>query len=147
MICESMGMARMAGRLMGWLLVCDPPKQTTADLVSALGISKGAVSVTGRQLIAAGLAQRVAIPGARGDAYEITPMAFAKSALDPSPYRMLRELMERGLAAIGDDGSSRFERLRRTRDFYAFAEQQLPNLFDQFVREHDGKKREGEDDG
>lgn len=163
MICEGMGMARMAGRLMGWLLVCDPPVQTTADLVSALGISKAAVSVTGRQLTAAGLVQRVAMPGTRGDAYEITPMAFARSAMDPAPYRMMRELMQRGLAAIGDDGSPRFERLRKTRDFYAFAERELPLLYEQFNREYEKnqhdenaheknqhatkKREEGEDNG
>jgi hypothetical protein len=158
MVCEGMGMARMAGRLLGWLLVCDPPVQTTADLVAELGISKGAVSVTGRQLMAAGLVQRVAIPGARGDAYEITPMAFALSVLDPAPYRMMRELMERGLAQIGDDGSSRLDRLRRTRDFYAYAEREIPKMFEQFMKDYPAtgqastdnqneKKKEGEDDG
>ena len=34
---ERSGMTRMAGRILGWLLVCDPPHQTLNDLAEALG--------------------------------------------------------------------------------------------------------------
>ena len=44
------GMTPMAGRVWGWLLICDPPEQTAAELAEALGASRGAISGTARIL-------------------------------------------------------------------------------------------------
>ena len=35
------GMTPMAGRMWGWLLICEPPEQTAADLAEALQASRG----------------------------------------------------------------------------------------------------------
>ena len=40
----------MAGRMWGWLLICDPPEQTAADIAEALQASRGAISGTARIL-------------------------------------------------------------------------------------------------
>ena len=34
-------MTPMAGRMWGWLLICEPPEQTAADLAEALQASRG----------------------------------------------------------------------------------------------------------
>ena len=39
-----LGMTPMAGRMRGWLLICDPPEQTAAELADALQASRGAIS-------------------------------------------------------------------------------------------------------
>ena len=44
------GMTPMAGRMWGWLLICEPPEQTAADLAEALQASRGAISGTARML-------------------------------------------------------------------------------------------------
>ena len=79
---EQLGVPRMTGRILGWLLICDPPRQSSAQLGSALGASKGAISTATRLLELYGLVRRIGVPGARGDFFEIAPDAFSR-AHDP----------------------------------------------------------------
>lgn len=44
----SYGMTPMAGRMWGWLLICEPPEQTAAEIAEALQASRGAISGTAR---------------------------------------------------------------------------------------------------
>ena len=42
---EEFGFPRMAGRIVGYLLICNPPYQTAGEIVKAVGGSKGSVSL------------------------------------------------------------------------------------------------------
>jgi DNA-binding transcriptional regulator GbsR (MarR family) len=141
MVLAGMGMPPAYGKLLGWLLICDPPSQSSVELAEALGLSKGSVSTGMRMLERSRLVRRVAVPGRRGHFYEMAPDAFLRAVEDGSPYRMMRELLERGLRMLGDEQAPRAERLRETRDFYAFIERELPRLIEDFT------KRKGEGDG
>jgi len=132
---EGMGMPRSWGKLLGWLLICDPPQQSSAELAAALDLSAGSVSSGTRMLENAGLVRRVAAPGRRGKVYEMTDDAFLR-ATRSNQFTRFRELMEDGLALIGDDTAPRAQRLRKTRDFYAFLEREIPALFDRFEAEY-----------
>ena len=59
---EQMGLPRMAGRVLGVLLICDPPAQSLTDLCEILQASKSSVSTTTRLLTEMGLIERVASP-------------------------------------------------------------------------------------
>ena len=41
---EQTGLPRMAGRILGWLLIANPPHQTTSHLTEALLASKASIS-------------------------------------------------------------------------------------------------------
>src|SRR4026207_198543 len=41
---SSLGMTPMAGRMWGWLLICDPPEQTAAEIAEGLPASRRAPS-------------------------------------------------------------------------------------------------------
>ncbi len=60
---EEMGFPRMAGRILGWLLICDPPEQSAGQLAGVLQASKGSLSTMTRLLIQMGLVERVGLPG------------------------------------------------------------------------------------
>lgn len=135
---EGFGVSRMAGRVLGWLLICDPPRQSSADLVAALGATKGSISTATRMLEASGLIDRVAVPGRRGDFFELRPEAFHQAHDQLGTMRVFRELMDRGLAVLGDEDSPRARRLRRTRDFYAYLEREFRALVERFVRQAGG---------
>jgi DNA-binding transcriptional regulator GbsR (MarR family) len=47
---EQMGVPRMAGRILGVLLIANPPEQSITDLVEALQASKSAISTSTRLL-------------------------------------------------------------------------------------------------
>lgn len=130
------GLPRMAGRILGWLLICDPPRQSGGDLAQALGASKGSISTATRLLESYALIERVAVPGERGDFFELREAAFSQANEQMGTYRVFRELMERGLALIDEGDSRRTRRLRRTRDFYAFMEDEFPKLVTRFEEEY-----------
>jgi predicted transcriptional regulator len=133
-----MGLQPACGKLLGWLLICDPPQQSSAELAAALDLSKASVSTGMRTLERIGLVRRVAVPGVRGHVYEMHPDALIDIGSDAGRlYRQVRELMDRGLALVSDDGG-RAERLRVTRDFYAFIEREVPRLIQQFKQDYEG---------
>jgi DNA-binding transcriptional regulator GbsR (MarR family) len=132
---EGMGMPRSWGKLLGWLLICDPPQQSSAELAEALDMSAGSVSSGTRMLVNTGLLRRVAAPGRRGKVYEMTDDAFIRATRN-NQFARFRELMEDGLALMDGEASARAQRLRRARDFYAFLEREMPALFDRFESEY-----------
>jgi DNA-binding transcriptional regulator GbsR (MarR family) len=134
MVLATMGLSPAHGKLLGWLLICDPPRQSSAQLSEALGLSKGSVSTGTRLLERAGLIRRVPVPGQRGRFYEMSPDAVVKIVEGGNRFREFRELMDRGLAVLSSLGatSSRTERLRQMRDLYAFIERELPKLMERF---------------
>lgn len=129
-----MGFAPAHGKLLAWLLICDPPQQTSAEMARALGLSKGSVSIGIRLLEANDLVRRVAALGRRGVAYELAPDAMTRP-MRGDESRVLRELMERGVALLGGPGASRAARVEYARDFYAFMERETPKLIERFRAE------------
>src|SRR5256886_16571712 len=99
-VLEGMGLPRAYGKLLGWLLICDPPQQSSADLAQALDLSAGSVSTGTRMLENARLIRRVAVPGKRGKVYEMTEDAMTRAVQD-DPVRIMREVMERELDIVG----------------------------------------------
>ena len=48
------GMTPMAGRMWGWLLLCDPPEQTAAEIAEALQASRRLLQAPARRSHGAG---------------------------------------------------------------------------------------------
>jgi DNA-binding transcriptional regulator GbsR (MarR family) len=148
MVLATLGMTPAYGKLLGWLLICDPPSQSLAEMSGALGLSKGSVSTGLRILERIGLVRRVAAPGSRGHVYEATPNALIDmGSRAGEQYAAIRQLMERGLELLDDEQSPRAQRLRVSRDFYAFVEREVPNLLTRFKNEYLGNMKEGDGDG
>jgi DNA-binding transcriptional regulator GbsR (MarR family) len=133
-VLESLGMPRSYGKLLAWLLVCDPPQQSSTEMAGALDLSAGSVSTGLRLLVNSGLVRRVAVPGKRGKVYELADNAMVLASQDDR-VRIFRELMERGIEVVGGENPERSRRLRQTRDFYAFMEREVPGLVQRFITE------------
>src|SRR4030065_2277562 len=69
---EQMGLPRMAGRILGVLLISDPPHQSITDIAAALRASKSSISTMARLLTEYGLIEKVAAPVPRRDSYCFT---------------------------------------------------------------------------
>ncbi|MBN1550674.1 MarR family transcriptional regulator [bacterium] len=136
-IYEEMGLYRMAGRVIGWLLISDPPHQNAKDLAKVLGASKGSISTIIRWLLESGLVERIGIPGERSTYYRMKPGAWievtkAKTAF----HRSLREIADRGLRLLNAKNPSVRERLREMHALQAFFEREIPILLERFDREY-----------
>jgi MarR family len=141
---ERVGMPRMTARLLGWMLICDPPRQSMTDLVRALGVSRASVSISTRLLQASGLLRRVGEPGARGYHFELDPAFFAGQMNAANPFGMLRAILDQGVAVAGGERDPRAARLREARDFYAYVEHAIPDAIERFRAQ---RAAEGKDAG
>jgi hypothetical protein len=130
-----MGMAPAVGKLLGWLLICDPPGQTVTQMSEALGLSKGSVSTGMRMLQHIGFVRRVPAKG-REHAYEMLPDALVRAADARANYLIAQQAMQKGLDLLGDEDSPRAQRLRIGRDFYAFVADRVPGLMEEFTKTH-----------
>ena len=132
------GMTPMAGRMWGWLLLCDPPEQTAADIADALGASRGSISGTARILVAAGFIRRTTRRGDRREYFSSPPEALDSMLMSAGAiYRQLRQIAERGLAAAGDAPGPK-ARMQEFHDVISFIEGELPRTIDRFFRERSG---------
>jgi DNA-binding transcriptional regulator GbsR (MarR family) len=133
---ERSGMPRMVARLLGWLLICDPPQQSSSEIAEALGVSRASVSIATRLLEAGGLIRRSAVPGTRSYRFEVDPKAWINMEAGER-FRPWREIAEQGLELIGDRDSERAARLRAARDFYAYVEREIPKVLERFRAEQE----------
>ena len=62
---EAAGWTRIAGKMLAYLIICQPPEQAPSDLQEALMISKASVSTVGQFLLEMGFIERCSRPGDR----------------------------------------------------------------------------------
>jgi DNA-binding transcriptional regulator GbsR (MarR family) len=130
------GMTPMAGRMWGWLLLCDPPEQTAAEIAEALQASRGAISGTARILTSAGFIRRTTRRGDRREYFSSPPEALDSMLSNAAViYRRLREVAEHGLAAADTSSPSAKARLREFHDVVAFIEVEMPRVIDRFLKD------------
>jgi DNA-binding transcriptional regulator GbsR (MarR family) len=135
----SYGMTPMAGRMWGYLLICDPAEQTAGDLADALQASRGAISGTARMLATAGMIRRTKRSGDRREFFSAPPEVFDQFLANAARiYRFFREVTERGLAAMADRPPADRARLQELHDVFAFVEHEVPTVVDRFLRERAG---------
>lgn len=133
---EQMGLPRMTGRILAWLLICDPPQQTMNDLTEALQASKSSISTATRMLIQFGFMERVSLPGERRDYYRLLPHLWTRVlGAKQNQFTLFLQLAERGLALLDDADPQRRERLEEMHDLYAFMDREYPALLERWRAE------------
>lgn len=138
---ERMGMTRMSGRILGWLMVCDPPHQTINELADALQASKGSISTMTRVLMQIGIVERFSIPGQRRDLYRVRTGGWSATIeASIAEYRNFRQLAERGLNLLDGAPPKARERLEDMRDVYGFFEREMPGLIEKYKQERRAQK-------
>jgi DNA-binding transcriptional regulator GbsR (MarR family) len=126
---EQFGLARTAGRMLGWLLICDPPHQTMDELVDVLQVSKSSISTMSRLLIQIGLVSKVSFPGERKDYYRVGENAWIQGwETKNNQTTQMKQMAAKGLALLPKEETERRERLQEMHDLYAFLEEELPKL-------------------
>jgi DNA-binding transcriptional regulator GbsR (MarR family) len=135
---EESGLSRMAGRVVGRLLICDEPYQSASELAQALQASAGSISAATRALIQMHVIERVGLPGERRDYFRIRPRAWVELLrVRLQVAHRFVSLAERGLALAGE-GAPQTERLAVARDVYAIAAEIAEELIDQWERSRGG---------
>jgi DNA-binding transcriptional regulator GbsR (MarR family) len=119
---ESSGGTRIMGLVYGWLTVCVPAHESITELARVLGVSKASVSTTVRQLEAAGMVERVPVPGTRQHHYQLRGGGWTQ--ILRSRFARMASIVAAADEMLGQAGhdSSRVERLEELRDFFTFVD-------------------------
>jgi hypothetical protein len=113
-VSKAYGVPMMAGRVLGWLLVCDPVEQTAAQLAEALGASKGSIS------------------GATGLLVRGRPEAWDDQVRDQN-IDQARAVLALGLEALNGESPTRRARLEELDAFYAWWQGRMPVLWEEWI--------------
>lgn len=142
---KSYGLPRITGRVLAWLLVCDPPEQTAAQLAEALGASKGAISGATGMLVRARLVDRLHIRGERADRFRVRAEAWDDQIRDQG-VDQARAVLGLGLEALAGEPPARRARLEELAALYAWYESRIPALLEEW-RQYKRTKLHGRRDG
>jgi DNA-binding transcriptional regulator GbsR (MarR family) len=122
------GMRRMPARVFARVLVEDDGQLTAGEIAERLDVSPAAVSGAVRYLLQVGMLRRTREPGERRDHYrvhdDVWPEMYTHQA---ALLRRWVETADDGAALLGPD-SPAGRRLAATRDFFAFMQEELPEL-------------------
>jgi len=134
---EESGHPRMAGRIIGSLLISDQPYLSSTELFEILQASKGSLSTMTRFLLQMGLIERVGLPGQRRDYFRIKSGAWTQ-LVRHAVYELsaLRKLAERGLELMEGQDSELKQRLEEARDLFSYMEREYPLLIERWEEEH-----------
>lgn len=123
---EMSGGQRIAGMLIGYLLICEPEQQSITEMANALNVSKASVSTVIRQLQQGGSVERVPVTDSRQHFYRLNG-GGNWAAIQQAKWSYLdagRGVAEAGLRVVGDDPRRR-ERMQEFADFLDFLVEEL----------------------
>lgn len=117
---EEWGLAPITGRIMGWLMICDPAEQSAGEIADAIGASRASLTSNIRLLTAIGLIRRQSRPGERTAYYRIEDDAWERVVRRKlAALGLFDEIAEEGLELAGSD-PSRAKRIQTARDAMAW---------------------------
>jgi len=132
---EQMGLPRMAGRILGALLISDPPSQSITDLGERLHASKSSISIMARLLMERGLIERVASPIPRRDYYRFKPGGWSIYMRQWLGLMSgLHLITERGLALMSEKPDPLKERLQEAHDLFSNIENEFPSILKKITK-------------
>jgi DNA-binding transcriptional ArsR family regulator len=116
---QHFGLPPITGRILGWLLICDPPEQSAGEIAAAIGASRASLTTSMRLLTAGELVRRRHRPGERTTYFRIDDDAWEKVIRQRiAGMASLRELTDDAMALVGPD-SARASRVRAAHAFFA----------------------------
>lgn len=131
---EQMGLPRMAGRILGVLLISDPEAQSIPDLAQSLNASKSAISSMTRLLTEVGLIERVASPIPRRVYYRFKPggwILYVRHWIELMSE--LHQITERGLSLVQDKPAGSRARLEEAHELFSLLEERFPEILSELV--------------
>lgn len=93
-------MAPMVGRLLGYLMICDPSEQSIAELADALLASRSAIAGAAKTLEQLHMVRRSRAAGDRMDRVGLDRTSPQAMGFDPAEYQEQAALAREGLAIL-----------------------------------------------
>lgn len=124
------GIPLIGGRILGYLLICQPTERTAAELSQELEASSGSISTNLKFLVSAGLVTKRTRRGRQAAQYRIDEKRWAdlvQRKLDA--LVSVRDLTESGMRLLSGD-PERAMRLRTIDQLYTWLADELPPMWE-----------------
>ncbi len=122
---ERYGLPPITGRILGWLLICEPAEQSAGEIAAAIGASRASLTTTMRFLTASGLVRRRTRPGQRTAYYRIDDDAWEKVIRQRiASMASFCAITEDAMRLLGP-GNPRAGRVRAAHDMFQWMEHLL----------------------
>ncbi len=138
------GVPPATGRVIGWLLICEPPQQTAAAIAEALGISRSAVGGAVTMLETWGAVRKTRRPGERADRIVVAGGFGSDSLGRVDEYETLAAFAREGLALLDGASAEQRGRLLEMEAFSQFLIERFPQLADEWAQKRDAMRAAGE---
>jgi len=115
------GLPPITGRIVGWLMICEPAEQSAAQIASAISASRASLTTNLRFLALSGLLRRVTRAGDRTAYYRIDDNAWEEVIRRRlESLAAIGQITRDGLSMVGAD-SARGARIRATQAVFDWA--------------------------
>jgi DNA-binding transcriptional regulator GbsR (MarR family) len=114
------GIPPIAGRVLGWLMICEPAEQSPAEIAAAIGCSRASLTSSLRVLTAAGFVSRHGRPGERTGYYRVDDDAWGRIVRTQiASIEILQSIADDGIELVGA-ASPRITGLQSARDVFTW---------------------------
>ena len=134
----------MAGRVLGYLLVCDPPEQSIAELSEVLLASRSAVTGALDVLERIHAVRRSRAAGERMDRVRVDFSSAQSRGFDVSEYQELGDLAREGLEVLKDASPERRATLVEMAAFADWLVERTGALEEEWEAHRDALRASGE---
>jgi len=137
------GFSPMTGRLLGYLTVCVPEKQSIIELADALMASRSAVAGAIQTLENYHLVKRTRAAGQRSDSISLDPAGLEGRGFDATTYQEQAALFREGLTVLkGEISDQRASLLEEAAALAEFLAEQMPALQKEWHKQRDALQRD-----
>ncbi len=137
---EALAIPRMLGRVVGALLVADPPELSADRLAAGLDASLGTISTSTRALEEMSIVERVRKAGDRKQYYRLRLGAWREIVRKRAEaFRTASGVAEKGLVILGSESPEAGQGLREMLAFMRFVVREESTLLETWAREHPGQ--------
>ena len=134
----------MVGRVLGYLLVCDPPNPTIAELSDALLASRSAVTGALDVLERIHAIRRSRAAGERMDRIRVDLASAESRGFDVTEYQELAHLAREGLEVLKDAPLERRATLMEMEAFAEWLVERTRTLQEEWEAHHDALRASGD---
>lgn len=140
---EQFGAAPMAGRVVGWLMICEPELQTAAQLAEILKASKGSISTMTRYLLQIKTIERIKKPGERAAYFRFAHRPVSEIVAQRiAMFAQVEQLTKRGLELLDGTDAERRESFSQLHEFHVFMRGEMTKAVQRWERtQTKGSKR------
>jgi DNA-binding transcriptional regulator GbsR (MarR family) len=132
---EEHGLPRMAGRIIGALLICTPPYMAHEELADQLQASKGSISMSTQLLVRLDIVERISLPGHRRHYYRLRKHLWSELLSTRTEHIQKHlKIVHDGLKLLENEPSEAKMRLIELQVFSDFVLEALPEMAERWER-------------